>query len=163
MTKYLLDTNVFITAKNLHYGFDFCPGFWDWMMYANEKGSVFSVDRVREEINAAEDDLKEWIEKCEQSFFVASDGNIFPAMNQIIEWVRSKKYDPTAVEIFLRSADLYLMAQAMAGSYTVVTHEIPSLSLKKIKIPNICVGLRIKFVTPYEMLRREKACFVLKA
>lgn len=28
---YLLDANVFITAKNLHYGFDFCPAFWDWL------------------------------------------------------------------------------------------------------------------------------------
>ena len=25
---YLLDANVLISAKNLHYGFDFCPGFW---------------------------------------------------------------------------------------------------------------------------------------
>ena len=28
MTRYLLDANVFIQAKNLHYGFDFCPAFW---------------------------------------------------------------------------------------------------------------------------------------
>ena len=28
---YLLDANVFIAAKNLHYGFDFCPAFWDWL------------------------------------------------------------------------------------------------------------------------------------
>jgi hypothetical protein len=26
---YLLDANVFIQAKNLHYGLDFCPAFWD--------------------------------------------------------------------------------------------------------------------------------------
>ena len=26
---YLLDANVFISAKNLHYGLDFCPAFWD--------------------------------------------------------------------------------------------------------------------------------------
>ena len=25
---YLLDSDVFIRAKNDHYGFDFCPGFW---------------------------------------------------------------------------------------------------------------------------------------
>ena len=25
MTTYLLDANIFIQAKNLHYGFDFCP------------------------------------------------------------------------------------------------------------------------------------------
>jgi hypothetical protein len=24
----LLDTSVFIEAKNRHYGFDFCPAFW---------------------------------------------------------------------------------------------------------------------------------------
>ena len=25
---YFLDANVFIAAKNLHYGLDFCPAFW---------------------------------------------------------------------------------------------------------------------------------------
>jgi uncharacterized protein DUF4411 len=28
---YLLDTDVFIQAKNLHYAFDVCPGFWSWL------------------------------------------------------------------------------------------------------------------------------------
>ncbi len=28
--SYLLDANVFMSAKNLHYGLDFCPAFWDW-------------------------------------------------------------------------------------------------------------------------------------
>lgn len=28
---YLLDANVFIQAKRLHYGMDFCPAFWDWL------------------------------------------------------------------------------------------------------------------------------------
>ena len=35
MTPYLLDANVFIQAKNLHYGFDFCPAFWDWLIQQN--------------------------------------------------------------------------------------------------------------------------------
>lgn len=38
MTDYLLDANVFIQAKNLHYGFDFCPAFWDWLVVQNEAG-----------------------------------------------------------------------------------------------------------------------------
>lgn len=29
---YLLDADAFIRAKNLHYGFDLCPGFWDWLV-----------------------------------------------------------------------------------------------------------------------------------
>jgi len=33
----------------------------------------------------------------------------------------------------------------------------------QIKIPNACVGLGIKFMSPYQMLRRERARFVLPA
>jgi Domain of unknown function (DUF4411) len=40
---YLLDSNIFIQAKNLHYGFDFCPAFWDWILRQNAGGSVFSI------------------------------------------------------------------------------------------------------------------------
>ncbi|WP_232397978.1 DUF4411 family protein [Leptospira kirschneri] len=42
-----------------------------------------------------------------------------------------------------------------------MTHKIPSNSFKKIKIPNVCAGLRISFMTPYEMLCIERARFVL--
>ena len=40
MTRYLLDTNIFIQAKNLHYGFDFCPAFWEWLTDRNAGGRV---------------------------------------------------------------------------------------------------------------------------
>ena len=35
--RYLLDSNVFIQAKNLHYGFDFVPAFWDWLLQAEPR------------------------------------------------------------------------------------------------------------------------------
>jgi hypothetical protein len=47
------------------------------------------------------------------------------------------------------------------GGHTVVTHERPSTSTRTIKIPDACLGLGIRFITPYEMLRRERARFVL--
>ena len=39
---YLVDSNVVIQAKNLYYGFDFCPAFWDWIdrAHAAEKSSA---------------------------------------------------------------------------------------------------------------------------
>jgi len=46
---YLLDSNVFIQAKNLHYGFDFCPAFWDWIDRGHTAGVVYSIDSVRAE------------------------------------------------------------------------------------------------------------------
>jgi len=42
---YLLDANVFIQAKNLHYGLDFCPAFWEWLIAQNEAKRVYSIER----------------------------------------------------------------------------------------------------------------------
>lgn len=44
----------------------------------------------------------------------------------------------------------------------MVTHEVPSGSTRKIKIPNVCIGLGIKCMTPFQMLRVEGARFVLE-
>lgn len=51
--SYLLDANIFIQAKNLHYGFDFCPAFWDWPVENNGAGRVFSIEKVGDELQAA--------------------------------------------------------------------------------------------------------------
>ena len=53
---YLLDANVFIQAKNLHYGLDFCPAFWDWLIANNASGQVFSIEKVEDEIAAGGDE-----------------------------------------------------------------------------------------------------------
>jgi len=43
---YVLDANVFIQAKNLHYGFDFCPAFWDWLDSQAASAAVMSIEKV---------------------------------------------------------------------------------------------------------------------
>jgi len=55
--SYLLDANVFIQAKNLHYGLDFCPAFWDWLIARNAAKQVFSIEKVGDEIQAIADEL----------------------------------------------------------------------------------------------------------
>jgi hypothetical protein len=45
----------------------------------------------------------------------------------------------------------------------VVTHEVAANSARKVKIPNVCIGLGLRFMTPYEMLRIERARFILGA
>jgi hypothetical protein len=42
-----------------------------------------------------------------------------------------------------------------------VAHEVPSASTHKIKLPDAYIGFGTKCMTPYEMLRRERARFVL--
>ena len=38
LMPYLLDANIFIQAKNLHYSFDFCPAFWEWLDASEQDG-----------------------------------------------------------------------------------------------------------------------------
>ena len=78
-------------------------------------------------------------------------------------WVISQRYEPAAVNTFLQVADYYLVAHALAHEYTVVTHEIPAFTVRKVKIPNVCIGLGVPCVTPFEMLRNSRARFVLSA
>jgi hypothetical protein len=158
---YLLDANVFIQAKNLHYGMDFCPAFWDWLIHANAAKKVFSIEKVGDEVLALADELAVWANDRGDDFFLKPDGTLLPALTTVSTWAAGQSYDPAAVNTFLLIADYYLVAYALAHRHTVVTHEIASTSTKKIKIPDACIGLGIKCVTPYEMLRTERARFVL--
>jgi hypothetical protein len=158
---YLLDANVFIAAKNLHYGLDFCPAFWDWLIEQHAAGNVFTVEKVRDEVQAIADELSDWAEERDPSFFLPVDATMFPSLAAVSEWAVDNRYEQAAVNTFLQIADYYLVAQALAGNHTVVTHEVPSASTRRIKIPDACIGLGISFVTPFQMLRRERARFVL--
>ena len=158
---YLLDANVFIQAKNLHYGLDFCPAFWDWLIVQNAARQVFSIERVGDEIEAGADELATWAADRGPGFFVKPDAAMLPALGSVSAWATGQRYEPAAVNTFLQVADYYLVAQSLAHGHTVVTHEIASTSTKKIKIPDACIGLSIKHMTPFEMLRSERARFVL--
>jgi hypothetical protein len=158
---YLIDTDVFIQAKNLHYGLDFCPAFWDWLILKNQKGVVFSIEKVGDEIAAGSDELSVWASKLGSEFFLKPDSSMLPALGKVSIWATSQSYSPAAVNTFLQVGDYYLVSYALAQGYTVVTHEKPDNSTKRIKIPTACIGLNIKCMTPFEMLRRERARFIL--
>lgn len=163
MTMYLLDANVFIQAKNLHYGFDFCPAFWSWLIEQNAAGRVASIAKVGDELQAGEDALADWATERGNAFFLDPDSRVVPALSRVSTWVNAQGFEPAAVATFLQVADYWLVAHALAGRQVVVTHEVPAQSVRKIKIPNVCLGLGIQCMSPYEMLRRERARFVLPA
>ncbi len=161
MTRYLLDANVFIQAKNLHYGFDFCPAFWEWLVVQNAAQNVASIEKVADELASGEDDLASWAKDRGSTFFLPADNAILPALRTVSTWASGHGYEPAAVATFLQVADYWLISHALAHEYTVVTHEVPANSTRKIKIPNACIGLGLHCISPYEMLRREKAEFIL--
>lgn len=157
---YLIDSDVFIQAKNLHYGFDICPGFWDWLDVQHQAGKVFSIQKVGDELAAGGDDLSDWAAK-RPNLFLKPDAAVVTSLQQVSAFVSGGQYLPTAVSTFLQGADYYLVSHALAQGHTVVTHERVDNAIKRIKIPNVCIGMGINCVNPFEMLRAEKARFVL--
>jgi hypothetical protein len=158
---YLLDANVFIEAKNRFYGFDFCPAFWDWIDQAHSAGKVFSIEKVADEIVGGGDDLAAWAQQRDAAFFLRPDAPVVASLQATSAWANTGNYEPAAVATFLQVADYYLVAHAHAHGHVVVTHEVITHSTKKIKIPNACIALGMKCMTPFEMLRVERARFVL--
>jgi hypothetical protein len=158
---YLLDSNIFIQAKNLHYGFDFCPAFWDWLDMENASGTVFSIEKVRDELIGGDDELADWAKARGSTFFISPNNETVASLAALSSWAGIGGFEPGAVSQFLQVADYYLVAQAHALGYVVVTHEVVANSVKKIKIPNACIALGVKSMSPYEMLRTERARFVI--
>ncbi len=159
---YLIDSDVFIQAKNRHYPFDVCPGFWEWLDSAHAQQRVFSVARVRDELLGGQDELAEWARE-RQPFFLEPDERVVECMGEVSTWVEltTPAYTTAAIAQFLNAADYYLVAHARAKGFTVVTAEVAADTVKKVKIPNACSGLGVPYTTVFDMLRAEGARFVM--
>lgn len=159
---YLIDSDVFIDAKNRHYGFDIVPAFWQWIEQAHVAGQVFTVQKVAEEVLAGDDELAQWMKQQPQSFRIAESSNDQPALQTVSQWAIGAGFTQAAVSSFLAAADYFLVAQALSLGYKVVTQETPDPAAKKrIKIPDACKAVGIPWLTPFDMLRTEQVRFVL--
>lgn len=163
MMAYLLDANVFIKAKNDEYGFELCPGFWAWLDQSNAAGIVFSIDAVRDELLGRGDELTDWARAKGADFFLRPDEDVVSNLQRLSAWARGADYTDGAKAEFLGSgADSYLLAHAMAHGHTVVTLEQVDQRKSRIKIPEAAIPHNVKCLRPYEMLRIERARFVLE-
>ncbi len=160
---YLLDANVFIEAKNAYYGFDFAPGFWDWLDREHANGNAYSIEKVRDELIGGDDELADWAKSKDHRFFLPPDEKMLPALATIAAWARSGHYEGAAANTFLDAADYYLVAHAHTHGFDVVTLEKVSTSTKKIKIPDVCIAHGVKTMNTFALLHREKARLVLGA
>ena len=158
---YLLDTSVFIEAKNHYYRFGVCPGFWQWLVEQNRSGLVYSVEEVNDELQRVADDLAEWARMRGSEFFLPPNASTTRSLETVVSEVARMDYEDAAVDNFFNGADSNLVAEAYARKYTVVTRERRSNSIRLVKIPNICDKLQIKCINPFDMLDAENARFVL--
>jgi len=95
---YLIDANVFIQAKNLHYNFDFCQGFWGWLREGFEQDVIFSIKKVRAELLAGTqgDQAREWALNMPSGFFLedTSARNVMREYAHCMQWAHRIRTTP---------------------------------------------------------------------
>lgn len=153
---FLLDANAFMEASRLYYAFDLVPGFWDWLSNADLTGEVASIEAVRDEITAGTGELVGWAASLPDSFWLSDTTESVGAMAEVAAWTADagRQYRQEAVDEFLDSADLKLVAHAMVSGAVVVTRERPAPdSKKKVKIPDACNAFGVSWQDPFSAYR----------
>jgi hypothetical protein len=161
---YLLDANVFIQAKNFYYGFDICPGFWEWSDDAFALHDVCSITKVYDELVDGNDELAEWIgnRKGNGRFISVSDLETQTIFRSVAAHVQNGQFQVSAKSKFLAKADPWLVAKAKAVNAVVVTHEQAAPdALKRVPLPDICDAFSVPYINIFELLRRTHASFGL--
>lgn len=144
---YLLDTNIFITAKN-ELPMDVYPSFWQALSQLAANGSFRSIKKVEDEIRKGKDELVDWIDNyIPKDFFIAENANTLSALSTVAQWATMNRvYSPAAKVEFASVADSWIIAEALSQSVTIITLETPDPFCKKrVKIPDVCNGVGVKF------------------
>lgn len=174
MHKYLVDSNIFLQAKNFHYRFDFCSHFWSWIKQAHNDGMLCSIQKVKKELSRGQDGdpVKEWLNDLPDSFFIPddTDAKVIIKYREVMQWtVSNTHFKDAAKKEFARSdiADAFLIAVALAHGYEIITHELSNPDRKnKIQIPDAALYFGVKTHFVYDVLSdnsNKDFCFARKA
>ena len=153
---YLLDANAFMEADRHYYAFDLAPGFWTWLQDPALADQVASVEAIKQEITGGNAQLVDWARELRPEFWWQDDAGTVQAMGRLVRWATdsARPYNQAAIDKFLASGDLRLIAHALASGATVVTREqSASDSKKNVKIPDACAAFGIACVDPFTAYR----------
>lgn len=150
---YLVDASILIDAKNRYYAFDIAPGFWDWLDTAHQRAGLISIDAVRDELMAGEDELAECA-RARREFFLPVDQFTVQHFAPLSKWAAGQNYRPAALREFSSDrADFLLIAHAAGHGDVVVTNELPRLdSRKRVKIPDACLAMNVETIDIFAVL-----------
>ena len=159
---YLLDADVFIRSNNDHYAPEFGNGFWDWIVLKNREGVIFSAEKILNDVLKKEDQLNQWAQDAGRGLFISESSELVQELGTVFQWVAAQeRFTPQARNTFFACSDPYLIAQAIVSGYTVVTYETRAPESKaNVKIPDVCDGVGVRPIGPFDMLREMGARFI---
>lgn len=164
LARYLLDTSTLIPANKTYYDLAFCPAFWDWLVDASERGTVLSVELVRDQVKIQDPDLSAWLKANMPTFFASLDQGALTLVQEVVNHVNSGvRHTNSAKAAFNSSIYPFLVAYAKAHNCTVVTLERSAGDNQEVvKLPDVCRELNVECIDTFKMLRRERPSFVLE-
>jgi hypothetical protein len=152
---YWLDSNVLISAKDGPFRFAVAPVFWKVLDEQVDLGTICIPKPVYDEIvkDGPSDELAQRLKnRRNKGFCVFPDRQVQEAYRKVADHVQANYESPFAAE-FLSVADPWVIAYAMEGKGVVVTFESRSPGAKRVKIPNVCAALNVRFMNLYDMLQ----------
>ena len=156
MERYLIDSNVFITSE--HYiPRDIFEGFWRELGGLLLSGTAILHQTVFDELKRHKDPLVDWICGLDGVETMSSSNDTLEKYLEVCAWADGQSYTAQALREFKSEtrADAWLCAQALASDLTLVTYETLSNSVRKVKIPNVCKGLGIRYIDGFDFMRTQ--------
>lgn len=135
---YILDSNIFIQAKNLTYPFNTFDGFWDWISSEIKIENIILCRPVYNELKDQRDDLAKWITGF-SNLVKEPKGSVKAEYHLFLKNISNYVYNqyPSSYKVFFDGADPYIIAFALASHNTIVTHEKNQPECQRPKIPVI--------------------------
>lgn len=166
MAIYILDSNFFIEAHRKSYPLDVAFSFWNKVKQLASEGKIISIDKVRNELYNKNDDLEKWCRANLPIDFFKNTSTSVSSYSKVCNWAisRDNHYNENALNEFLDAdeADAFLVAYTLddVQNRILVTHEVSDINIKrKIKIPEACNGLNVKFLNIMDMFRGLQETF----
>lgn len=156
-----IDANVLITAKNGPFRFGLAPAFWKAIDEHSKAGSICQSKLVYDEIvrNVPDDELAKWLRvRRTQGFCITPGRSVQQSFQRVADHVQGK-YSRHHAAVFLQVADPWVVAHALDDKGAVVTFESKQPNAKKVKIPNVCEALGVRYVDLYDMLEELQIRF----
>lgn len=159
--KYIIDSNCFIEPHQGYCPTDVAISFWSKLKELYERGILYSIDKVKEELFFHEDALKNWCNaNLNNDFFLPFDGEeITNKLRDVSNWaMTSTQYKQSAKIKFtdVNKADMYLVAFASANptEWKIVSFERSEPnSQTNIKLPDACRVFGVSCIKLQDMFR----------
>ncbi len=150
--SYCLDSNVLIQAWQKYYSPKYCATYWEILDELGYQSKIFIPKMVYEEIIRTDDDLSNWLKE--------SRIEVKPMTNAITTCLKSIYSNNPNHKHLVDSkkgrslADPWVIAHAINENATVVTKEekVTALNTKKIKIPNVCENMNVRWINDFDMI-----------